>query len=423
MLYFGTILLPPQTKPASPWRAPKANERPSAVLFRSAIMCISAHISVLQAFLGLVKLCSVALRNFPPSMKPSLRSTTFGYLPGGEPIEAYTLTGEGGLIAEIITYGAVVTRLLVPTPGGGPTDVVLGFDNLPAYLSDRGYFGAVVGRVAGRITGACFQVNGETFNLAANEAPNHLHGGMAGFNTKVWKAYPAGLANGTPRLRLTYRSPDGEEGYPGETHTTITYTVTEDNMFLVETEAVTDGPTPFSLTFHHYFNLAGEGSGSIHDHELQIHSDRFVLTDQRMTLLGKMSSVEGRANDFRSPRRMGDAMPRLFKNHGDLYRVRESDGIGSALSPSVVARLTHPGAGLAMDVWTTNTHLQLYTGAGLDGSVRGKSGRTYGRHAGVCLECEGYPDGANSPGMGDIILRPHHPRREITGYAFYSLAK
>ena len=356
-------------------------------------------------------------------MKPSLRSTTFGYLPGGEPIEAWTLTGAGGLIAEVITYGAVVTRLLVPASGGGHRDVVLGFDNLEAYLSDRGYFGAVVGRVAGRITGASFQLNGETFSLAANDPPNHLHGGVAGFNTRVWKASPESHTNGAPRLHLVYRSRDGEEGYPGETHTTITYSVTDDNLFLIETEAVTDRPTPFSLTFHHYFNLAGEGSGSIDEHELQIHADRFVLTDRQMTLLGQLASVEGRGNDFRFPRRLGDAIPLLLGNHGDLYRVRESDGAGPELRPSHVARLAHPGAGLAMDVLTTNTHLQLYTGVGLDGSAHGKSGTPYARHAGVCLECEGYPDGANSPEMGDIILRPPHARREITGYAFRSWLK
>lgn len=356
-------------------------------------------------------------------MKPSLRSTTFGHLPGGELIEAWTLTGAGGLIAEVITYGAVVTRLLVPAPGGGHRDVVLGFDHLEAYLSDRGYFGAVVGRVAGRITGASFELDGEKFRLAANDAPNHLHGGVAGFNKRVWKASPESDANGAPRLRLTYRSRDGEEGYPGETRTTVTYTVTEDNMFLIESEAVSDRPTPFSLTFHHYFNLAGEGSGSIEEHELQIHSDRFVLTDEQMTLLGTLASLDGRGNDFRLPRKLGDAIPQLLGNHGDLYRVRESDGMNRELSPAPVARLAHPGAGLAMDVLTTNTHLQLYTGVGLDGSARGKSGTPYARHAGVCLECEGYPDGANSPEMGDIILRPPHTNREITGYAFRSLLK
>ena len=354
-------------------------------------------------------------------MTPTLSSTIFGYLPGGEPIEAWTLRGAGGLIVEAITYGAVVTRLLVPDPGGGHTDVVLGFNNLDAYLEDRNYFGAVVGRVAGRITGASFQLDGETYRLAANEPPNHLHGGVTGFNSKVWKACPDLSPNGAPRLRFTYRSRAGEEGYPGELRTVVTYTVTERNVFLIETEAVTDRPTPFSLTFHHYFNLAGEASGSIADHELQIRSDRFVLADERMALLGKMAPVNGRDNDFRSPRRLGDAIPQLSGNHGDLYSVREVDGTDSELAPSPVARLVHPGTRLAMDVLTTNTHLQLYTGVGLDGSVCGKSGVPYARHGGVCLECEGYPDGANSPYMGDIILRPPDVRREITGYAFSSL--
>jgi aldose 1-epimerase len=369
----------------------------------------------------LVKLSSVVSATSSQFMEPTLSSTIFGHLPGGEPIEAWTLRGAGGLIVEAITYGAVVTRLLVPAPGSSHIDVVLGFDNLATYLEDRNYFGAVVGRVAGRITGASFQLDGETYMLAANESPNHLHGGVMGFNNRVWKACPDSAPDGAPRLRFTYRSRDGEEGYPGELRTVVTYTVTEENVFLIETEAVADRPTPFNLTFHHYFNLAGEASGSIADHELEIRSDEFVLTDERMTLLGRLAPVDGRINDFRSSRRLGDAIPLLPGNHGDLYRVREVGGAGSHLAPSRVARLVHPRTKLAMDVLTTNTHLQLYTGAGLDGSVRGKSGVSYGRHAGVCLECEGYPDGPNSPEMGDIILRPPHVRREITGYAFSSL--
>jgi aldose 1-epimerase len=194
-------------------------------------------------------------------------------------------------------------------------------------------------------------------------------------------------------LRLTYHSPNGEEGYPGSVMTSVKYTITDDNIFLVETEALTDRPTQFSLTAHPYFNLGGESAGSIADHELQIYSDAFVFTGEGMTPLGRTGSVIGRSNDFRQLRNLGDTIPFLFQNHGDLYRVRGTEENDFRF-------------GRVLEVSTTEAYIQLYTGSCLDGSVTGKSGARYARHAGVCLECEGYPDGANAPGMGDIILRP-----------------
>jgi aldose 1-epimerase len=351
-------------------------------------------------------------------MAISVTSRTFGFLPNGESVEAWTLCGQGDLVLEIITYGATVTRLLAPDRDGRLADVVLGFNNLDSYLASRAYFGAVVGRVAGRIPEARFSLEGKTYELIQNEPPNHLHGGVEGFDKKIWTAAPVEEPSGAPSLRLAYRSRDGEEGYPGVVDVTVTYSVTEGNIFLIETNAVSDWPTPFGLTQHSYFNLAGEAAGSIADHELQIHSDEFVFTDERMTLLGQVGSVNGRENDFRLPRNLGRAIPLLFQSHGDLYLVHRTEQQGSPSEPVPVARLVHPGSGRVLEVSTTETLLQLYTGAGLDGSLTGKSGTSYARHAGVCLECEGYPDGANASGLGDIILRPGVPQRNTTAYAF-----
>ncbi|MGO8718817.1 MAG: aldose epimerase family protein [Acidobacteriaceae bacterium] len=345
-------------------------------------------------------------------------SRTFGFLHDGESVEAWTLCGQGGLVLEIITYGATVTRLLAPDRDGRLVDVVLGFNNLDSYLANRAYIGAVVGRVAGRIPDARFNLEGKTYELARNDPPNHLHGGIEGFDKKIWTASPMENPGGAPSLRLTYRSRDGEEGYPGTVDAAVEYTVTRENVFLVETEAATDRPTPFSLTMHHYFNLGGEGSGSIADHELQIHSGEFVFTDESLTLLGRIGSVTGRSNDFRQLRNLGDAIPSLFQNHGDLYPVRGTGPEGSRSQPVPAARLVHPSSGRVLEVSTTETYMQLYTGAGLDGSLTGKSGARYPRHAGVCLECEGYPDGANASSLGDIVLRPKHPQRHTTAYAF-----
>lgn len=351
-------------------------------------------------------------------MALSPRSRFFGQLPGGESVEAWTLTGSGGLQLEVITYGGIVTRLLAPDRKGRLADVVLGLSDLASYLAGHPYFGAITGRVAGRITGGRFTLDGKTYELARNQAPNHLHGGVEGFDKRVWTATPMDAPDGGSSLRLTYRSGDGEEGYPGNVDVTVTYAVTGNNDFSIETEAVTDRPTPFNITHHSYFNLAGEESGSIADHELQIHADKYVPADKRLTLLGRYASVNGQANDFRHSRRLGDAIPNLFLNHGDLYLLRKSGGgrFSDKLAPA--AGLVEPHSGRALNVSTTETHLQLYTGAAIDGTLVGKSGVRYRRYAGICLECHGYPDGANAPDFSDNILRPERPQRHTTIYAF-----
>jgi galactose mutarotase-like enzyme/predicted dehydrogenase len=331
------------------------------------------------------------------------------------------LTGAGGLVLEAITYGGIVTRLLSPDRRGNLADVVLGYSELGAYLDDRCYFGAIVGRVAGRITNARFDLDGEVYRLEANEAPNHLHGGPGGFSRKLWRATPVERADGAPSLRLDRRSPNSEEGYPGNLDVSVTYTVTDDNRFLIESEAVTDRATPLALTHHSYFNLGGHDSGSIDDHELQIESDETVRTDERMTLLGRIEPVAQGVNDFRRSRRLGDAIPLLFQKHGDLYRLRGALAHGNRNGLQRVARLFHAGSGRVLEVETSAPYMQLYTGAALDSSVKGKSGAVYGRCTGVCLECQEYADGANTPALGDIILRPGQVRREVTAYGFSSV--
>ncbi|MGB6727261.1 MAG: aldose epimerase family protein [Terracidiphilus sp.] len=353
----------------------------------------------------------VAMATFP------LTTRAFGHLPSGESVEAWTLCGAGGLVLEVITYGAIVTQLKAPDRNGRLADVVLGFNNIDSYLADRAYVGAVIGRVAGRITGGRFNLEGNTYELARNEPPNHLHGGFAGFSTKVWHACPQNDSH-APSLSLMYKSLHGEEGYPGTVDVVVAFTVRHDNVLLVETKASADRATPFSLTFHHYFNLAGEAAGSIADHELQIHSSEYVPTDECMALLGRLEPVAGRENDLRRSRNLGDVLPLLIGSHGDLYCIRRTSQQRAESQLTPAARLLHPGSGLALEVSTTADYLQLYSGSGLDGSAVGKSGIPYARHAGVCLECEGYPDGANVPQMGDIILRPGFPRRETTAYAF-----
>lgn len=346
-------------------------------------------------------------------MADPISSRHYGIMPTGQPIEAWTLTGRGRLLAEVITLGGIVTRLLAPDRHGDSGDVVLGLSDLESYLAGHPYLGAIVGRVAGRITGAAFTLEDRTYLLACNEPPNHLHGGVSGFDKRIWSAAPRMRRDGAPSLRLAYRSPDGEEGYPGNVDVAVTYTVTNEDTLLIETEAMSDQTTPLSLTHHSYFNLAGEGRCPIHDHMVAIFADEVIPAGEHLTLTGRMEPV-GPSNDFRLPRRIGDAVPHLFQQHGDLYVLPKKASAG--LNP--VARVEDPASGRVMTVSTTNPYLQLYSGRYLDGSCIGKSGAAYGPFAGLCLECEGYADAANTELRNDILLHPGETQRQTTTYAF-----
>ena len=318
---------------------------------------------------------------------------------------------------QVITYGGIVTRLLVPDRRGRLADVVLGFDALAPYLSGHPYFGAIAGRVAGRITAGRFVLGHEAVQLALNDPPNHLHGGWVGFDKQLWTAEPLTRADGPSSLRLSLRSADGDEGYPGNLDAAVTFTLTDQNEFRFETEVATDRPTPVGLTHHSYFNLAGEAGGPITGHEFQIFADAYAPTDQSMTLLGRRAAVDGQDGDFRRARRLSDALPGIFGAHGDLYFLRDAatDGV---TNPVPAARVREPISGRVLDVRTTERCLQFYTGVSLDGRLRGKSGVPYARHHGFCLECEEYPDAVNHPALGDLIVHPGKPRRHTTVYAF-----
>lgn len=314
---------------------------------------------------------------------------------------------------EVLSYGGIVRSLKVPGRQGQSADVVLGFNHLEPYLAAHPYFGAITGRVAGRIPGGSFIVEGKTFELARNSGPNHLHGGERGLDKRIWKAEQTERTAGAS-VRLSYHSPDGEEGYPGAVDFAVTYTLTDHNVFIVESEALSDRATPVNLTHHSFFNLAGEGSGDIFAHELMVAARHTVAVDDEMTPLGCLEPVAGRACDLNTPRRLGNVIAGLFLNHGDLYLLGEQ----RSKAPVPVARLSDPASGRVLTVSTNESCLQLYTGAYLDGTLIGKSGRPYGRFAGVCLECQGYPGALNAKGFPSILLEPGVTMRRVTEYAF-----
>jgi len=341
-----------------------------------------------------------------------IKTREFGKLPTGETVEEFTLTNFNGLTLKLITYGATLTELHVPDRRGVTADVVLGFNGLAGYLGNHPYFGCIAGRVSGRITGGKFTLDGRNYQLALNDPPNHLHGGARGFDKRVWQAKVVN-PEGYSGVMLTYRSPNGEEGYPGNLEATVTYLLNDDNELTICYDAVTDQPTPFSLTNHSYFNLAGEGSGTIESHLLQISSSEISRTDAQMTQLGVRSPLGGKPNDFNRAKRLGDAIPGLLNSHGDNYLLAKEREFSQP-----VARLEDPSSGRVMEVVTTQDCLQLYTAAVLDGTLIGKSGRPYPKFGGVCLECQGYPDGVNHPELGDIILRPGAEYCHTTRYRF-----
>ncbi len=343
-----------------------------------------------------------------------MQSSHFGNLPCGRSVEAYLLTNAAGMELMAITYGGIVTALRAPDRQGRMADVVLGFNQLEPYLARHPYFGAITGRVAGRIPGGRFKLDDTIYQLALNDGTNHLHGGMIGLDQRIWEASPVIRPDGADSLQLRYLSPDGEEGYPGNVDITVTYTLTDANEFIIDTEATSDLPTPLSLTHHSYFNLAGEGCGTIEDHQLRVHSDLVIPVESTLAPLGRAQAVAGQAEDFNTTRRIGDALPGLFRQHGGLYLVRRSPGESLALA----AELSDPASGRTLTVMTTEACLQLYSAFALDGALIGKSGNSYPPYAGFCLECEGYSDGINIPDFGDIIVRPETPQINRTIYAF-----
>jgi aldose 1-epimerase len=352
----------------------------------------------------------------PSSTKATATVTRapFGQLPDGTRVELFTLRG-GRTEITVTSYGGIIVAIRTPDREGRLADIALGYDDLAGYLADTSYFGALIGRYGNRIGGAAFTLDGRRYALAANDGPNHLHGGLKGFNRVVWMASPVegGSAAG---LVLEHTSPNGGEGYPGTVTVRVTYTLTERDELRVDYEATTDAATPINLTQHTYFNLAGEASGPILDHELSIDADRIVAVGPGLIPTGVLLPVGGTPFDFRTPSRIGarigadDEQVRLGRGYDHTF-VLNGRGLRT------VARVVDPRSGRTLDVSTTEPGVQLYTGNFLDGKP-GKGGRPYAHRTGFCLETQHYPDSPNRPEFPPTILRPGQTYRSTTVYGF-----
>ena len=360
----------------------------------------------------------------PAASGPSAPSTSvtrgpFGALPDGTAIEVFTLSNASGVEVRAITYGGIIVSLKVPDRQGRLDDIVLGYDALGGYVTNNSpYFGAIIGRYGNRIARGRFTLDGKAYALAANNGPHHLHGGVRGFDKVVWRAEPVSSPDGAA-VAFSRTSPEGEEGYPGALAVRVIYTLTTANELRVDYVATTDRPTVVNLTQHSYFNLAGQGSRDILEHQLQIDADRYTPVDATLIPTGELAAVEGTPLDFRSPTAIGaridDPHPQIRNGLGydhNFVLTRSEPGLAHA------ARVLDPSTGRTLDVATTEPGMQFYSGNFLDGSITGKSGRVYRRRYGFCLETQHYPDSPNQPAFPSTTLRPGEQYRSQTVFTF-----
>jgi iduronate 2-sulfatase len=359
----------------------------------------------------------------PPSARKKAASPqSFGRLPDGRDTQLYTLRNASGFQVEITNYGGTIVRLLAPDRDGKLADVTLGFDTVERYAKQSPYFGALIGRVGNRIAHGKFTLDGETYTLAKNNTPGGigctLHGGVVGFDKVLWDAEPT-TRDGQPALRLRYTSKDGEEGFPGNLSVEVIYSLTSDDGLRIDYSATTDQATPVNLTNHAYFNLAGEGSGTILDHVLTVKAKHYTPVDQGLIPTGKIAPVKDTPFDFTRPHAIGE---RVNVDHEQLragggydhnFGLDSQDG-----SLARAAEVYEPRSGRTMEVLTTEPGLQFYSGNFLDGKLVGKSGRPYVYRGGLCLETQHFPNSINEPSFPTTVLRPGQTYRSTTVYRF-----
>jgi aldose 1-epimerase len=344
----------------------------------------------------------------------------FGHLPDGTAIEAVWLSGDNGFEVRIITYGAALHSIFAPDRAGRIADVVLGRHDLAGYLAVRRFLGATVGRYANRIANGAFELDGACFQLPTNDGANALHGGLAGFDRKPWTITAIG-ENPAPFVTLSYVSADGEEGYPGQLKTDITYRISGGTELSVEFSAVTDKPTIVNLTNHSFFNLGGVERGEgILDHRLMIASDSYLPVTPAGIPLGAPHKVDTTPFDFREPHRVGarlrDADQQVQIRQGYDHNFCLRGGVSNA--PRLAARVEDPASGRALELWTNQPGVQFYSGNFLDGSVTGKYGRIHRQFEALCLEPQVYPNTPNRPDFPSARLDPGQTYRHTSLYRF-----
>ena len=351
-------------------------------------------------------------------MEGSIRIDPLGAMPSGESINQYTLINRNGLQMQVINYGGTITSLKTPDRNGTMEEIVLGCDSLQDYLDGTPFFGSLVGRYGNRIAGAQFVLDGTTYSLAKNNNGNHIHGGVRGFDKVYWHIEPVEAEEG-PTLKLSYVSPDMEEGYPGNLSVEVVYTLSNNDELIIDYIANTDKKTIVNLTNHSYFNLTGDAKRNVLDHDVVIHASRFVPVDKQLIPEGGLAEVADTPFDFRTPTRIG---ARIDDNHPQIVNGRGYDHCwvldGEPGALKLGATVYEPASGRVLELHTTEPGVQLYTGNFLNGSQIGKGGRVYNKRDGFCLETEHFPDSPNQPDFPSVVLSPGETYKTRTVFAF-----
>jgi aldose 1-epimerase len=348
----------------------------------------------------------------------TISKAPFGTLPDGTAVDLFTMVNANGMEVRATNYGGIITALLVPDGDGKLGDITLGFGSFDEYIKNPPYFGALIGRYGNRIARGQFKLDGQTYKLPQNDGPNTLHGGVTGFDKVVWQAEPFETENSVGVI-FTYTSKDGEEGFPGNLTTRVTYTLTDDNELSFDYHATTDKPTVVNLTQHAYFNLAGEGNGDVLGHEFTLFASEYTPVGKGLIPTGKIEPVADTPFDFRNKVVLGS---RINADHPQIKLAggfdhnfviqRKEPGL------TLAARVSEPTTRRVMEVHTTEPGVQFYTGNFLDEKVMSKSGKPYVKHGGFCLETQHYPDSPNQPEFPSTVLRPGEQYTSRTVYKF-----
>jgi aldose 1-epimerase len=347
-----------------------------------------------------------------------IESRPFGDLTDGRTVQLYTLTNANGMKVSITNYGGIITEVIVPDKKGNMGDVVLGYDNLSGYLEVTPYFGALIGRYGNRIARGKFMLNNQEYPLATNNGPNHLHGGVQGFDKLLWTAKEIESGDNVG-LELSYVSKDGEEGYPGTLTVKVNYILTNQNEIRFEYEATTDKPTICNLTNHSYFNLKDAGKTPILGHILMIDADKMTPVNETLIPTGELTPVQDTPFDFRNPKVIGRRI------NEDTEQIKFGQGYdhnfvlnGTTGELRKVAVLSESESGRVLEVFTEEPGVQFYSGNFLDGTITGKNGTVYAYRHGLCLETQHFPDSPNKPDFPTTTLNPGEVYKTTTVYKF-----
>lgn len=392
------------------------------------LAAMAAGAAVWLSGLGLLAQVSEPARAVPkektrPTPLGAIASMThevkpFGKTNEGQEVSIHTLTNLNGMRVKLISYGATLIGVETPDRGGKNANITLGFPNLEGYLQRHPYFGSTVGRYANRIAGGKFTLDGKTYTLATNNGPNHLHGGLKGFDAVLWKAEPVTsvVPDEWVGVKFSYTSVDGEEGYPGKLDVTVTYTLSNANALRIDYAATTDKPTVLTLTNHSYWNLGGARSGDILRHDLTLTADKYLPIDETSIPTGELANVAGTPFDFRESHSIGERIgtlkqePHKTKGYDHCFVLRGQQG-----KLELAARVVEPVSGRVMEVFTTEPGVQLYCGNFLGG---GASEGGFKQHEGFCLETQHYPDSPNRPEFPSCVLRPGKAYQSTTLHRF-----